>query len=89
MTFTNKSEQVFQDGNLIIAPGESITTEDEGRIEQFGGQYAWQFKADKGGDEDNEAELKEAGPSKGVRELRDGDYVEVDVEGKQSKKIGK
>jgi hypothetical protein len=87
MTFKNTSDQVFQDGDLIVKPGESFSTEDESRIDQLTNQYAWQFDASKGDKAPTEAEAKESAP-KGVRPSVGDSYVEVDAEGKQAKKIG-
>ena len=81
-TFKNTSNEVFQDGDLIVRPGESFSSEDEGRVEQMRSQYAWQFEEGKG-KADSEAEVK--ANSKPVRELRTGGHVEVDDEGKQQK----
>jgi hypothetical protein len=81
-TFKNTSDEVFQDGDLVVRPGESFSTEDEARIDQMRYQYAWQFAEGKGKATD-EAELK-ANPQP-VRELRTGGHVETDEEGKQQK----
>jgi hypothetical protein len=85
-TFTNKSSEVFQDGDLVVLPGDSFTTEDEGRMDQMRVQYAWQFSESKAKDAPTEAEAKDAKPA--VRELRTGGHVKVDADGKQSEKVG-
>lgn len=88
-TFTNTSNYVFQDGDLFVGPGESFTTEDDGRIGQARGMYKWQFsegKATKG--VPTEAELTEDGPSKGLRELRETGHVKLDEDGNQAALVG-
>ena len=86
-TFKNTSDQVFQDGDLIVLPGESFCTEDESRIDQLTNQYAWQFDASKSDKAPSEAESKESAP-KGERPSVGDSFVEVNAERKQSKKIG-
>jgi hypothetical protein len=90
-TFKNVSEQVFQDGDLLVKPGESFSTEEEGRVEQMRVQYAWQFDEASGKaakDVPTEAQVKAERPAADVRPMADGSHVEVDADGKQSKKIG-
>jgi hypothetical protein len=88
-TYKNTSDQVFQDGDLMVAPGEEVKTTEQFRKDQFEGLYRWQFdKTSDKDEESNEAELKERGAGN-VRELRDGDHVELDAEGNQAKKVGK
>ncbi len=88
-TYKNTSDQVFQDGDLMVAPGESVKTTEQFRKDQFEGLYRWQFEKTSDKDEEsNEAELKERGAGN-VRELRDGDHVELDEDGNQAKKVGK
>ena len=87
MTFKNTSNQVIQDGDLIVNPGEDIKPENESRVNQLRGQYAWQFTEAKGDKSPSEAEVKENAP-KGVRPSVGDSFVEVDAEGKQVKKIG-
>ncbi len=91
MTFRNKTEQVFQDGDLMILPGESFSTEEESRAVQLRGQYAWQFeevsgKAAKGAPTAAEVEAKLLPGS--VRELRNGDHVTLAADGTQETKVG-
>ena len=86
-TFKNTSDTVFQDGDLIVKPGESFLTEEESRVVQMRDQYAWQFSESKAKDAPTEAEVKEDAP-KGVRPSVGDSFVEVDAQGKQSKKIG-
>lgn len=86
-TFKNTSDEVFQDGDLVVLPGESFATEEEARVDQMTNQYAWQFSEGKG-DAPSEAEVAEEHKAGSVRELRTGGHVEVDEEGKQSKKVG-
>jgi hypothetical protein len=81
-TFKNTSDEVFQDGDLIVLPGESFSTEDEARIDQMRYQYAWQFDEGKGKAEPEAAVKENPRP---VRELRTGGHVETDEEGKQQK----
>lgn len=87
-TFKNTSDHVFQDGDLIVKPGESFSTEDESRAVQLRGQYAWQFSETKAENAPTETEVKADAPAKAVRPITGDAYVEVDDEGKQSKKIG-
>lgn len=87
-TFKNTSDEVFQDGDLVVLPGESFSTEEEHRIEQMTGQYAWQFDEGKG-KAPSEAEVADSSKAGEVRELRTGGHVVVDDDGKQSKKVGK
>ncbi len=87
-TFKNKSNQVFQDGDLMVEPGEVVKTLEQFRIDQFEGLYRWQFEKTSDQDkESNEAELKERGAGD-VRELRDGDHVRLDEDGNQAEKVG-
>lgn len=85
-TFKNTSDHVFQDGDLLVKPGESFSTEDESRAVQLRGQYAWQFSETKSESAPSEAEVK-ADPID-VRPLVGDAFVQIDDEGKQSKKIG-
>lgn len=85
-TFTNTHSQPFQDGDLVVMPGESFTTEDEGRMNQMRGLYKWQFDEGKG-KAPSEAEATEAGPGKPVRELRDTGFVKLDDEGNQAELV--
>ncbi len=39
---TNKSEQLFRDGDLVINPGETVNVQDD-RAEILARDYAWQF----------------------------------------------
>jgi len=87
-TYKNTSNQVFQDGDIILRPGEEIFTEDPARIAMFGSQYAWQFSESKSDKAPTEAEVKAESPTKGVHPLTGEAYVQVDDEGKQAKKIG-
>lgn len=87
-TFKNTSDHVFQDGDLIVKPGESFSTEEDSRANQMRVQYAWQFSETKATGAPTEAEVKAEAPAKGVRAITGDAYVEVDDEGKQSKKIG-
>jgi hypothetical protein len=88
-TFKNKTDEVFQDGDLIVAPGESFSTEDEARAEQMRVQYAWQFEEAKGGkNTPSEEQIKDEKPGTNLRELRTGGHVAVDESGKQSEKVG-
>ena len=87
-TFKNTSEHVFWDGDLVVKPGESFTSDDEGRINQMRDQYAWQFEETKSTkDAPTEGELQEAGPTD-VRELRETGHVQLDEEGKQAELVG-
>jgi len=36
-TFKNKSNQVFQDGDLMVEPGEVVKTQEQFRIDQLEG----------------------------------------------------
>jgi hypothetical protein len=85
--FTNTSQQVFQDGDLIVLPGEKFATEDQGRIDQMRGLYKWQF-GEGTGKAKSEAEVTEEGPAKPVRELRDIGYVALDDDGNQAALVG-
>ncbi len=90
-TFKNTTEQVFQDGDLMILPGKSFSTEEESRAEQLRVQYAWQFEEVSGKnakDAPTEAEVKEQALPGSVRELRNGDHVTLDADGTQEKKVG-
>lgn len=87
-TFTNTHNQPFQDGDLVVMPGESFTTEDKGRVNQMRGLYKWQFSEGKGSkNTPTEAEMTEAGPAKPVRELRDTGFVKLDNEGNQAELV--
>ena len=85
-TFKNTSQATFQDGDLIVLPGESFETEDAGRIDQMRGLYKWQF-SEGGGKAKSEAEMTEEGPAKPVRELRDTGYVALDGDGNQAELV--
>ncbi|MGI8486702.1 MAG: hypothetical protein ACR2OU_20895 [Thermomicrobiales bacterium] len=85
-TFKNTSDHVFQDGDLLVKPDESFSTDEESRMVQLRGQYAWQFSESKSEDAPTEAEVK-ADPID-VRPLVGDAFVQIDDEGKQSKKIG-
>jgi hypothetical protein len=85
-TFKNKSESVFQDGDLEVRPGDSFSTEDDGRINQLRGLYAWQFSESDGEDAPTEDE-KKAEP-KETREIRDHAFVSHDEDGKQEDVVG-
>lgn len=86
-TFTNTSTSVFQDGDLIVTPGESFSTDQDFRIEQMRGAYAWQFsESDK--DAPTEAEVEAHPEAKDVREIRDASHVALDEDGKQSEVVG-
>ena len=87
-SFKNTSDHVFQDGDLIVKPGESFSTDEQGRIDQMTVQYAWQFSETKSDSAPSEDEVKAEAPAKAVRPITGDAYVEVDEEGKQSKKIG-
>lgn len=93
-TFKNTSDQVFQDGDLLVQPGDSFSTEEENRAEQMRVQYAWQFEEtsdSKSKDAKNapsEEQIKSELPAGNIRELRTGGHVAVDDEGKQSEKVG-
>jgi hypothetical protein len=87
-TFTNKSQATFQDGDLIVLPGESFSTEDEARMRQMREMYAWQFEESKGEKGvPTEAEALAEGPAKPVRELRDTGYVALDEAGNQAELV--
>ena len=89
MTFKNTSDQVFQDGDLMVLPGKSFSTEDEARADQLRTQYAWQFEESKSTkDVPTEADVKAEGLPGAVRELRNGDHVTLDADGTQEKKVG-
>ena len=90
-TFRNKSDEVFQDGDLMVQPGDSFSTEDESRAEQMRVQYAWQFEETSGKaakDAPSEGEIKAEKPAGSVRELRTGGHVKVEDDGTQSEKVG-
>ncbi len=91
-TFKNTSDQVFQDGDLLVQPGDSFATEEPNRAEQMRVQYAWQFEevtsAKAAKNAPSEAEIKADLPAGNIRELRTGGHVAVDDEGKQSEKVG-
>lgn len=84
-TFTNTSDSVFQDGDLIVKPGESFATDNPRRITQMTDMYAWQFSAGDG-DAPTEDEIKNDPSRHDVREVRAAEHVDVDHEGKQAKK---
>lgn len=86
-TYKNTSQEVFQDGDLVVLPGESFSTEEDARIDQMTNQYAWQFSEGKAA-APSEEEVKDENKTGSVRELRTGGHVAVDEEGNQSKKIG-
>lgn len=83
-TFKNISNDVFVDGQLVVKPGESFSTDNPGRITQMTDMYDWQFKEVKG-DAPSEDEVK-ARPND-VREIRASNHVQLDEEGKQAEKI--
>lgn len=83
-TFKNISNDVFIDGDLVVKPGESFSTDNPGRMTQMTEMYDWQFEAVEG-DAPTEDEVK-AQPTD-VREIRASDQVQLDDEGKQAKKI--
>lgn len=88
-SYKNTSDQVFQDGDLMVAPGEVVETQEQFRIDEFEGLYRWQFT--KTSDQDsksNEAEMKARGAGD-IRELRDGGHVKLDEDGNQAKRVGK
>lgn len=87
-TYQNTSAEEFRDGNLVVAPNDTITTEDPAQILMFGTHYAWQFSETKNDKAPTEAEVKAESPTKGVHPLTGEAYVQVDDEGKQAKKIG-
>ena len=86
-TFKNTSDTVFQDGDLIVKPGESFLTEEESRVVQMRDQYAWQFSESKAKDAPTEAEVKEDAPAKGVRPSVGDSYVEVDADASSPRKL--
>ena len=89
MTFKNTSDQVFQDGDLMVLPGKSFSTEDPSRAEQLRTQYAWQFEETKATkDVPTEEAVKAEGLPGSVRELRNGDHVTLDADGTQDTKVG-
>jgi len=83
-TFKNTSNDVFIDGDLVVKPGESFSTDNPGRITQKTDMYDWQF-TETDGEAPTEDEVK-AQPTD-VREVRASDHVELDDEDKQAKKI--
>ncbi len=83
-TFKNTSNDVFIDGDLVVKPGESFSTDNPGRITQMTDMYDWQF-TETDGEAPTEDEVK-AQPTD-VREVRASDHVELDDEDKQAKKI--
>ena len=90
-TFKNKTEQVFQDGDLMVLPGASFSTEEESRAEQMRTQYAWQFDEVSGKAADTaptEADVKAQALPGSVRELRNGDHVTLEADGTQDTKVG-
>jgi len=90
-TFKNKTEQVFHDGDLMILPGASFSTEEDFRAEQLRGQYAWQFDEVSGKeakDAPTEAEVKAQLLPGSNRELRNGDHVTFSADGTQAEKVG-
>jgi hypothetical protein len=86
-TFTNKSQAVFQDGDLVVPPGESFSTDEQSRIDQMRGQYAWQFSESEGDNAPSEGELQERGAGS-VREIRGSSHVQVDADGAQAEVVG-
>jgi len=89
MTFKNTSDQVFQDGDLMVLPGKSFSTEEESRAEQLRTQYAWQFEETKDAKSTpTEEEVKAQALPGSVRELRNGDHVTLDADGTQDTKVG-
>lgn len=91
--YRNKSDQPFVDGDVTLAPGEEITTNDQARKDMFTGLYRWQFEevSDKdteitADDATSEAAYKERGAAD-LRELRDGAFVQVDAEGNQAELV--
>lgn len=86
-TFKNTSDNVFQDGDLIVKPGESFSTEDPGRILQMTDMYAWQFAESEGDNAPTVDEIKADPARHDVREVRAADHVQLDDEGKQADKI--
>ena len=86
-TFTNKSQAVFQDGDLVVSPGESFSTDEASRIDQMRGQYAWQFAEGEGDNAPSEVELQERGAGS-VREIRGSSHVQIDGEGAQAEVVG-
>lgn len=83
-TFKNTSNDVFIDGDLVVKPGESFSTDNPGRITQMTDMYDWQF-TETDGEAPTEDEVN-AQPTD-VREERASDHVELDDEDKQAKKI--
>jgi hypothetical protein len=91
MTFKNTSDQVFQDGDLMVLPGDSFSTDDESRAAQLRVQYAWQFEEVSGKaakDAPSEADVKAQQLPGSVRELRNGDHVTLQPDGTQAEKVG-
>lgn len=44
-TFKNISDTTFIDGNITVLPGQTLTVNDESRIDQLTNQYGWQFSS--------------------------------------------
>jgi hypothetical protein len=89
MTFKNTSDQVFQDGDLMVLPGKSFSTEEESRAEQLRTQYAWQFEETKDAKSTpTEEEVNAQALPGSVREMRNGDHVTLDADGTQDTKVG-
>ncbi len=84
-TFKNTSDSLFQDGDLVVEPGESFSTDNPGRITQMTGLYAWQFTESQG-EAPTEDEVKASRAQRDVREVRAADHVHVDGEGRQPEK---
>ncbi len=84
-TFKNISNSLFQDGELVVKPGESFDTDNPGRITQMTGLYAWQFE-ETGGEAPTEDEVRASSAAQDVREVRAAGYVQVDGTGRQPEK---
>ncbi len=76
-TFKNISDSVFQDGNLIVKPGDAFTTDNPGRLEQMTGLYAWQFE-ETTGEAPTEDELKANVQRQEVHEVISNDHVRTE-----------
>ena len=86
-TYKNISDSLFQDGDLIVKPGDSFSTENPGRVEQMTGLYAWQFQ-ETGGQAPSDEELKNRPLEAHVQEVRVAGHVTVDNEGAQAAVVG-
>ncbi|MDP9469069.1 MAG: hypothetical protein M3Q71_00160 [Chloroflexota bacterium] len=84
-TFKNISNSLFQDGELVVKPGESFATDNPGRITQMTGLYAWQFE-ETGGEAPTEDEVRASSAAQDVREVRAAGHVQVDGTGRQPEK---